>query len=249
MYSLIPFCGSNVKAKHSHGVFRHSHTKFLRSLDKRIGFFVDTGFKKCYTCSMTEQDIKQNFSKNLIALRKASALTQLQLAEKLSYSDKSISKWECGDVLPDVVTMQMVAEFFGVTVNDLIGSNPPKNTISKNKHLIVTLMSVGLVVLIASLAFLVCSSLSVEHAWMIYIYALPVMAIVAIVLSATWFGIIPTGISVSLLVWLSGLAFYLSILVFAQTSLWFTFIVCLIVQVLVVLWIYFRIIRKKNAAI
>ena len=53
---------------------------------------------------MTNEDIKHNFSENLIKLRKAKNLTQLQLAEKLNYSDKAISKWEVGSVLPDVET-------------------------------------------------------------------------------------------------------------------------------------------------
>ena len=69
---------------------------------------------------MTTEEIKENFSQNLINLRKAKSLTQLQLAEKLNYSDKAISKWEVGSVLPDVETLSHIAEFFGLTVNDLI---------------------------------------------------------------------------------------------------------------------------------
>ncbi|MBQ7100690.1 MAG: helix-turn-helix transcriptional regulator, partial [Clostridia bacterium] len=56
-------------------------------------------------------------AKNISELRKASGLTQAQLAEKLSYSDKSVSKWERGDGVPDVVVMQKMAELFGVTLN------------------------------------------------------------------------------------------------------------------------------------
>ena len=69
---------------------------------------------------MTSDEIKLNFSQNLINLRKTKNLTQLQLAEKLNYSDKAISKWEVGAVLPDVETISHIAEFFGITVNDLI---------------------------------------------------------------------------------------------------------------------------------
>ena len=58
---------------------------------------------------MDELIIKQNFARNLLAYRKARGLTQSQLAEKLNYSDKSISKWERGDVLPDIVTISMIA--------------------------------------------------------------------------------------------------------------------------------------------
>ena len=72
---------------------------------------------------MTLEEIKSNFSENLIKLRKSKSLTQLQLAEKLNYSDKAISKWEVGAVLPDVETLTHIADFFGLTVNDLIWEN------------------------------------------------------------------------------------------------------------------------------
>ena len=69
---------------------------------------------------MTIDEIKYNFSQNLINLRKTKNLTQLQLAEKLNYSDKAVSKWEVGAVMPDVETLTHIAEYFGITVNDLI---------------------------------------------------------------------------------------------------------------------------------
>ena len=69
---------------------------------------------------MTQEEIKSNFSQNLIRLRKENKLTQLALAEKLNYSDKVVSKWEVGSVIPDVETLTHIADFFGITVNDLI---------------------------------------------------------------------------------------------------------------------------------
>jgi transcriptional regulator with XRE-family HTH domain len=48
------------------------------------------------------RDVRQIIADNLIELRKVNKLTQLELAEKLNYSDKAISKWERGESLPDV---------------------------------------------------------------------------------------------------------------------------------------------------
>lgn len=90
---------------------------------------------------MEEQEIKQNFSNNLILLRKAKNLTQAQLAEKLNYSDKSISKWENGNVLPDIVTLSQVAEFFGVGLDVLLGQEKPKKPNRKDKFVLITLLS------------------------------------------------------------------------------------------------------------
>ena len=66
-----------------------------------------------------EELFKQIIAKNLTKYRKINNLTQLDLAEKLSYSDKAISKWERGESLPDVYTLSILAEFYGITLNDL----------------------------------------------------------------------------------------------------------------------------------
>ena len=186
---------------------------------------------------MEELTIKQNFARNLLAYRKSRGLTQSQLAEKLNYSDKSISKWECGDVLPDIVTISMIAEFFGITIDQLIGGTVPKKEVAKDRHLLVALMSCAIPFLVAGILFVILTWFKISNAWLSFIYALPACFIVAIVFCATWFSITTTAISVSLLVWTSGLCSYLSILVFmGDASLWFIFIVCLIFQFMVVLW-------------
>ena len=52
--------------------------------------------------------------------RKALGLTQRQLAEQLSVSDKAVSKWETGRGLPDVLLMLPLCAALGITVNDLL---------------------------------------------------------------------------------------------------------------------------------
>ena len=56
----------------------------------------------------------------IAACRKELGLTQRQLAEKLSVSDKTISKWECGGGLPEVGLMLPLCGELGVTVNELL---------------------------------------------------------------------------------------------------------------------------------
>lgn len=52
--------------------------------------------------------------------RKAQKLTQRQLADTLSISDKTISKWECGKGLPEASLMLPLCDILGITVNDLL---------------------------------------------------------------------------------------------------------------------------------
>ena len=65
-------------------------------------------------------ELKQIVAKNLIALRKQAGLTQLDLAEKLNYSDKAVSKWERAESLPDVETVKKIADLYHVSVDALL---------------------------------------------------------------------------------------------------------------------------------
>ena len=56
-------------------------------------------------------DIKENLAQNLTRLRKAEGLTQAELATKLNYSDKAVSKWERGESVPDLYVLKQLADF------------------------------------------------------------------------------------------------------------------------------------------
>ncbi len=82
---------------------------------------------------MTEQELRETVAKNLIAYRKLNKLTQLELAEKINYSDKSVSKWERGDGLPDLYVLKLIADLYDISVNDLISQKKPKKYRSSRK--------------------------------------------------------------------------------------------------------------------
>lgn len=63
---------------------------------------------------------KNTVARNIAKYRKASGLTQSELAERLNYSDKSVSKWERAEGTPDTETLVAMARLFGVTINELI---------------------------------------------------------------------------------------------------------------------------------
>ena len=52
--------------------------------------------------------------------RKEQNLTQMQLADKLSITDRAVSKWECGKALPDSSIMIELCEILGISVNELL---------------------------------------------------------------------------------------------------------------------------------
>ncbi len=59
------------------------------------------------------------FADNLRRLRLEKGYTQEQLAQKLDVAPQSVSRWECGTTLPDVMMLPALAQIYGVTVNDL----------------------------------------------------------------------------------------------------------------------------------
>lgn len=61
----------------------------------------------------------ETFSKNLRQLRIDKNLTQEQLAGTLGVSAQSVSRWECGNTLPDVMLLPEIAKLYGVTIDDL----------------------------------------------------------------------------------------------------------------------------------
>ena len=63
------------------------------------------------------------FSDNIKRLRRERGITQETLANILCISAQSISKWERGDSLPDIVMLPAIANYFGVTIDALLGND------------------------------------------------------------------------------------------------------------------------------
>lgn len=85
---------------------------------------------------MNEHEFNRRLAQNLVKYRKLHGLTQSELAEMISYSNKSVSKWERGEGVPDVYVLLSVSEIYGITLSELIGQTPQsKNTADKLKAL------------------------------------------------------------------------------------------------------------------
>ena len=188
---------------------------------------------------MTEQSFKTAVAGNISKYRKQSGLTQLALAEKLNYSDKAVSKWERGESLPDAYMLCLMAEIFGVTLNDLVDESEKRiadYTPQKNKkRALITAMSVGLVWLTASVGFFVLKliNLTVLEPALLFLYAVPVSFIVLIVFMCIWWGIVQRAVAVSGLIWTLAVSF---VLTFDIKSVSYIFITAAILQVLTALW-------------
>ena len=185
-----------------------------------------------------EATLRKTVAKNIAAYRKAHHATQLDLATKLNYSDKSVSKWERGESLPDVYILSQIADLYGVSVSALIGEIQPPKESKPHYHMFILLLSLALTMAVATLLFSMFMICKVPYpAWMFFVYALPVCSIICIVFTSLWWGILWQGVSVSALIWTLGLSLYLS---FELENVSLIFLVCAALQVLTVLWEVFR---------
>lgn len=138
-------------------------------------------------------NIKENVSKNLAALRKKRKLTQSELAERFDYTDKAVSKWEKGDALPDIETLQQLADFYGVTLDYLTHEATTENkklyaftkTNHFNKRVIVGL-AVSLVWILAIVACIGCLIINGFLFWRAFVWALPASCFVCLGFNFFW---------------------------------------------------------------
>ena len=72
---------------------------------------------------MELSELKLVSASNIIRLRTEAHLTQAELGAKLNYSDKTISKWERGEAIPDAYVLTQIAALFDVSVDYLLSSH------------------------------------------------------------------------------------------------------------------------------
>jgi Predicted transcription factor, homolog of eukaryotic MBF1 len=133
-------------------------------------------------------ELKPIFASNLIKLRTAAGMTQAELGEKLNYSDKSISKWERAEALPDASIMKKLSDLFGVTVDGLLSRDnftPRTSTVSKHSRPAIVWVSLAGIWTLAVLSFVIFWIAGSIH-WIIFAYSVPASLIVVLVLNSIW---------------------------------------------------------------
>lgn len=63
---------------------------------------------------------QEKIGKFILEIRKQNGWTQKELAEKVGVSDKTISKWECGNSIPDITYLEALCNSLDISVNELL---------------------------------------------------------------------------------------------------------------------------------
>ena len=173
-------------------------------------------------------ELKKTVAHNIATLRTRAHLTQFELGEKLNYSDKAVSRWERGEAIPDAYVLLMMADIFGVTVDYLLKEHSEEfleeseaevlpepeevqpRRFSPNHRRIawITILSIWAI----SLLVFVITATAGAAFWQIFVYAIPVSAIVLLVLNSIWGSRRHILILVSVLVWSILLVVHISLL-------------------------------------
>lgn len=198
------------------------------------------------------EDIKSIIAENIVQLRKRKGMTQIELAERLNYSDKAVSKWERGESVPDIGVLKTVADLFGVTVDYLITAEHENEAEAaaetpiddegarikwKRKRLMITGMSVMLVWLVALLVFIPLDVAYNDIVWhfLAFAYAVPVSMLVWLVFNATWFDRRKNFLIISLMVWTLIASIYLTVLAVGY-NIWQLYLLGIPGQLIIILW-------------
>jgi transcriptional regulator with XRE-family HTH domain len=199
-----------------------------------------------------EKQLKARIAANLAHYRKLAGFTQSELAERINYSDKSVSKWERGGGAPDIYVLVMLAELYGVTVNDLLSEDiaiPQAAPGSTDKRRIIICMQIVVAVwLIATVCFagLYIVIPSFRYSWHVFLLAIPLSAVVTIVCSALWWNHYAQFLSVTALIWSVGVCVDVMI---PLKHMYMIFIVCGVAQIIVLLWLVMMLVTDKKRTI
>ncbi len=196
--------------------------------------------------------IKSVIAANIAALRRQHSMTQLELAEKLNYTDKAISKWERGESIPDVLVLKQMADIFGVTVDYLLEEEHPvpkeeteveaAEAAKKQQRIrtwsFVTGMSILLVWLVATVLFMIVDMAQESAAshWLIFVYAVPASMVLWLILNSIWFSRRRNYLIISLLMWSILAAVYVTVWRLADYNAWIIFMLGLPGQAIIVMW-------------
>ena len=171
------------------------------------------------------ENIKPTVAKNIVSLRTKAGFTQIELAQKLNYSDKAVSKWERGESVPDITVLAKIAEIFDVSLDFLVfgkennyvsKENPAPSNASKHNRMIITALSIVLIWLITVLSFVINFEIGVnEGVLLTFIYSIPTSLTVWLVFNSIWFNRRRNFLIVSILMWAVIGAVYFSFLTFS----------------------------------
>ena len=195
-------------------------------------------------------NVKETVRTNLVKLRKERKWTQMELAERIGYSDKAISRWETGEVNPDIETLDKLAQLYEVDISVFFkeyDAKEYKSSVSRQTQLgrkiAVWILMVAALWYLGIMIFIYSSTFKMDESrnWLIFIWLLPITFLLCTCFNVKWGNEVLGIVFASLLCWSLLTAVYLQFLAY---NVYLLFISGVPIQVAIFLLAYMR--MKKD---
>jgi len=181
------------------------------------------------------KSIREIISSNIIRLRKKNKLTQIELARKINFSDKAVSRWENGEVLPDVETLENLANVFDVSLTYLIEEHDDEEINKKPKitynQVMLQAFTICIIWTIATILFVYLEVYYNYTLWQAFIWSIPVTCLILLEFNRKRANAVFKTVVRSVFSWTLLTALYLQLLSY---NLWLIFIIGIPVQATII---------------
>ena len=199
------------------------------------------------------EELNKIVAENLVSLRTKCGYTQLQVAEKINYSDKSVSKWERGDAIPDIPVMLQLSKLYGVSLDDMVKKHekeqikPKEKNLLLSKQTLISTIAFVFVWLLATIGFAAVYGFFdlVDQAYLSFIVAIPVSFLVINIMSFFWYPYFISAIFSSIFIWTAMLAITQCI---PGINMWLLYIVAIPMQLLVIFGFFLTKLTHKQVS-
>lgn len=193
------------------------------------------------------ENIREIVSQNIHRLRKQNNLTQLELAKKVNFSDKAVSRWEKGEVLPDLETLQKLSEIFDVSLSQLIeskSSEETKKTYKPNRN---EMLFQGLLICIiwsiSTVLFTYLQLIYDMYYWQAFVWAIPLTLATTFIANFKGSSRELKTTLASFVTWTTIASIYLQ---FLDQNLWLIFIIGIPIQAAIIVSHFIPAKKKKS---
>lgn len=207
--------------------------------------------------NLMANEIEKNIAENIKELRLSRKMKQSELGEMISYSDKTISKWENGSSVPDITALVAISEAFNVEVSDMVKEGAVKVAEKKNEErakeeydndIAMLLLSVLSVFTLAVILYVVLTIVVGTSVWQVFVWSVPVAAFMIFKYNKAhecvkWLN----ALLLSAVVWGTIAAVYLQVI--SKWNLWQLFIIGVPLEAMVIVSTLFRKRRGSKKAL
>lgn len=188
------------------------------------------------------KELRYIVGENLYKLRKSKGLTQLQISKELNYSDKAISRWERGDAMPDLESLNKISIFYNVpldymvkeheNIDEITELNNQQAKMEQSKRISIALLWVSVIWILVAVIYAYCEMFLNISLWQVFVWGVPFSVFIFSVFNRRWNMIKQKYILHSIFLWTLLLSIYLQIMSY---NVWLIFIIGVPIQISLIL--------------